>query len=55
MDLPAYSCSVCGLAVIVIAGSKPIRACKCEGAKIFANMSGKLTVLMGAAERKPSK
>lgn len=33
-----YSCSKCGMAVIVIPDEKPIKACKCEGATIIANM-----------------
>lgn len=33
-----YSCSKCGMAVIVIPNEKPIKACKCEGATIVANM-----------------
>jgi hypothetical protein len=32
-----YSCSKCGLSVIVIPEQKPIKACKCEGT-IIANM-----------------
>ena len=38
MDKPKYECSKCGMAVIVIPNEKPIRACKCEGATIIANM-----------------
>jgi len=37
-DKPEYSCSKCGMAVIVIPNEKPIKACKCEGATIIANM-----------------
>lgn len=48
MSTPAYSCSKCGMAVLVIPGQKPIRACACVGGTIYANMTGKLTVLMGA-------
>lgn len=33
-----YSCSKCGLAVIVIPNEKPIKACNCENAAIVANM-----------------
>ena len=33
-----YSCSKCGMAVIAIPNEKPIKACKCEGATIVANM-----------------
>ena len=33
-----YSCSKCGMAVIVIPNEKPIKACKCEVATIVANM-----------------
>jgi len=33
-----YSCSNCGMAVIVIPDEKPIKACKCENATIIANM-----------------
>ena len=33
-----YSCSKCGMAVIVIPNEKTIKACKCEGATIVANM-----------------
>jgi len=38
MEAPKYSCSKCGLAVIVIPNGKPIKACKCEGATIVADM-----------------
>lgn len=38
MEASKYSCSKCGLAVIVIPNEKPIKACKCEGATIVANM-----------------
>jgi len=38
MEVPKYSCSNCGMAVIVIPNEKPIKACKCEGATIIANM-----------------
>lgn len=34
---PAYYCSKCKLAVIVIKGQEPIRACKCN-APIHTNM-----------------
>lgn len=33
-----YSCSKCGVAVIVIPNEKPVKACKCENATIIANM-----------------
>ena len=33
-----YSCSKCGMAVTVIPNEKPIKACKCEGATIVADM-----------------
>lgn len=39
MEQPKYSCSKCGLAVIVIPNEKPIKACKCE-APIIASMEG---------------
>jgi len=38
MEQPKYSCSKCGMAVIVIPNEKPIKACKCEDATIVANM-----------------
>ena len=38
MEAPKYSCSKCGMAVIVIPNEKPIKACKCEGATIVADM-----------------
>jgi len=38
MSTPKYSCSECEMAVIVIPDEKPIKACKCEGATIIANM-----------------
>jgi len=38
MEAPKYSCSNCGIAVIVIPNEKPIKACKCVGATIIANM-----------------
>lgn len=34
-----YTCSKCGLAVIVLPNELPIRACKCN-APIIASMSG---------------
>jgi hypothetical protein len=34
---PAYYCSKCGTAVIVVPNEKPIKACKCN-APIHANM-----------------
>ena len=37
-DKPKYSCSNCGMAVIVIPNEKPIKACKCENATVVANM-----------------
>lgn len=36
---PAYYCSKCKIAVIVLKGEKPIKACKCN-APIVANMEG---------------
>jgi len=38
MEKPKYQCSKCGMAVIVVPDEKPIKACKCEGATIVANM-----------------
>ncbi len=38
MNKSKYSCSKCGMAVVVIPNEKPIKACKCEGATIIANM-----------------
>lgn len=35
---PAYTCSKCGLGVIVIPNEKPIKACTCE-APIAASMA----------------
>lgn len=35
---PAYYCSKCELAVIVIPNEKPIKACTCDGASIIADM-----------------
>ena len=40
MEHPKYSCSKCGMAVIVIPNEKPIKACKCENATVIANMEG---------------
>lgn len=40
---PAYTCSKCGLGVIVIPDQKPIRPCECN-APIVANMG---TVIHG--------
>jgi len=37
-----YKCSECGLAVIVLEGEEPIKACKCE-APIVAEMEGNAT------------
>jgi len=37
--LPAYYCSACKTAVIVVPNEKPIKACKCN-APIIANMEG---------------
>jgi hypothetical protein len=38
MNTPKYSCSKCGMGVIVIPNEKPIKACKCENATVVANM-----------------
>lgn len=38
MEAPKYSCSNCGMAVIVIPDEKPIKACKCKNATVVANM-----------------
>lgn len=37
--MPAYYCSKCKTAVIVLKDEKPIKACKCN-APIVANMEG---------------
>jgi len=38
-----YSCSKCGLAIIVIPNQEPIRACKCN-ASIIAEMQSNLII-----------
>jgi len=45
-----YHCSKCNRAVIVLKGQAPVRACKCEGASIIAEMSG--TVIRGGSKLK---
>ncbi len=41
-----YKCSKCGLAVIVLEGEEPIKACTCEAA-IIAEMEAEATAKGG--------
>ena len=41
-----YKCSQCGLAVIVLEGEEPIKACTCE-ASIIAEMEAEATAKGG--------
>lgn len=41
-----YKCAQCGLAVIVLAGEEPIKACTCEAA-IIAEMEAEATAKGG--------
>lgn len=38
---PAYYCSKCKMAVIVVHGEKPIRACNCQEATIIVSMEAR--------------